>query len=217
MTYTLILPLTINVNNCCALSRSDPLDRQSDFLKSLMKWLENTTFRLVIVENSNADLSWLSIIQKQYPNRIEYLSFDGNTYPREFGKGFGEILSINYAVDNSKFVSEVNYVFKCSGRYFLSELSNIFKSYLENNIKAVIYSTPEHSLGSACVFFYLSKDIYNRYMRHFIVNDTAGVYFEHGLIHTIQNIPLENVLQVNKMGMEGNISGTSNKSVIWMQ
>ena len=88
MTYTLILPLTIHVNNCVALSRSDPLDRQNDFLKSLMKWLDNTTFRLVIVENSNADLSWLFIIQEQYPNRIEYLSFDGNTYPREFGKGF---------------------------------------------------------------------------------------------------------------------------------
>jgi len=182
-----------------------------------MKWLENTTFRLVIVENSNADLSWLSIIQQQYPNRIEYLSFDGNTYPREFGKGFGEMLSINYAVDNSKFVSEVDYVFKCSGRYFLSELSNIFKGPLEDNIKAIIYSISEYQLCSGCVFFYLTKDIYDKYMRNFIVNDTAGIYFEHGLEHTIKNIPAENILHVHKMGIEGNMSGTANKSVIWMQ
>jgi hypothetical protein len=215
MVYTLLLPVTINVNNCYALERSNPNERYQDFITSLIKWLDNTDFRLVIVENSNIDLTFLDILKQQYSNRIEYFSFDGNTYPRHFGKGYGEMLTINYAIDNSKFISEVDYVFKCSGRYYLTELINVFKEKIDDNIKAVIYSTERHPLGASCVFFYLKKDIYEKYMRNFIVNDIGGVYFEHGLENTIKNIPLENVLQINRMGIEG-ISGTANRTVDWM-
>ena len=205
MVYTLLLPITIHVNNCYALERSNPNERYQDFIKSLLKWLDNTNFRLVIVENSNVDLSFLNVIKENYPN----------TYPRHFGKGYGEILTINYAIDNSKFISEIDYIFKCSGRYYLTELIDVFKEKIEDNIKAVIYSTERHPLGASCVFFYLKKDIYEKYMRNFIVNDIGGVYFEHGLENTIKNIPLENILQINKMGIEG-ISGTANRTVDWM-
>ena len=216
MVFTLILPTTIHVNNCYAVQRDNPVDRLQDTIVCLEKWLSNTNFRIVLVENSNTDLSFLKPLQEGFPGRLELLSFDGNDYPREYGKGYGEMLSINYAVDNSKFVSQDDYVLKCTGRYFLSELSKVFDENFDNNFQAVVYSSEDYPDGSASVFFYLKKNIYQEKMATFFVNDSKGNYFEHALQNTIKSLLADSVLKIDKMGIEG-ISGTANKPVIWMK
>lgn len=215
MPFTVILSSTIHVNNCSFLERKDPKDRIADYQQSLQLWLDKSDFRIVFVENSQADLSPFLPFREKYPNRIEFLSFDGNNFPRHYGKGFGEQLTINYAIDNSNFIKECDYIFKISGRYFLSELPKAFENFNHNLYDAAIYTSKEYPDGGACVFFYLKKAIYERFMRNAPINDSNGLYYEHTLQNTIKNIQSERIFKVEKMGILG-ISGTANKVVTWM-
>lgn len=56
---------------------------------------------------------------------IEFLSFEGNDFPREFDKGFGEHRLLRYAVDHSESARKFPYIAKMTGRHYLTNLSDI--------------------------------------------------------------------------------------------
>ncbi|NJO18404.1 MAG: hypothetical protein HC877_22520 [Thioploca sp.] len=112
------------------LKRIDPNQRENDYAEALKYYLsipEQYVNKIIFAENSNSDLSRLKKLVNDTPHNktvefIEYL--DGNNFPSYYGRGYGELKLIDYAVDNSKILTEEDVIWKVTGRY---KLLNIIK------------------------------------------------------------------------------------------
>ena len=98
MRIPLLLTSSINTNNCSFTERTSIQDRMNDYIKSLFKWLTNTDFDIVFIDNSNYDLTLLKKLFKNYIDRIEFLSFNGNNFDRSLGKSYGELEIIKFCL-----------------------------------------------------------------------------------------------------------------------
>jgi hypothetical protein len=132
-TLAIVLTGTINTNSVEQIARTDPAMRQEDYLTSLTKWLTLTSHSLVFCENSAAPLDWLDDVQLKFPGRLEVLSFEGNSFEGNKGKGYGEALTIDYVLKSSATVKRVEYLVKVSGRYFVTNLDSILETTVRGN------------------------------------------------------------------------------------
>jgi len=108
--------------------------RLGDYRTSLRRWLSNPSSpALVFCENSGHDLSALAQISAEHnPHHIpvEMLSFDGNTYPRNLGKGLGELLIIEHALNQSKLIANTSTIIKVTGRLYVANISRLSRKLL---------------------------------------------------------------------------------------
>lgn len=133
---TIILTSTVNVNlNKCALVQIDKNDRLQTYLKAILRWLKETNFNIVLVENSGYNFDELNEEKELYKNRFEVVTFDEKELENAKylkynpSKGASEIFAINYAFNNSIIAKQSNFIIKITARYFLSELENYLKKY----------------------------------------------------------------------------------------
>jgi hypothetical protein len=130
---TIILTTTINVqkkfNN--AINKQD---RICTYVKSIKKWLLNTSFNIIVVENTGYDYPELLEEKNIYKNRFEIISYNEIDIPEAnyliniHSKGANEMFSINYAYNNSKIVNNSIFIIKITGRYFIPD----FEKYISN-------------------------------------------------------------------------------------
>src|SRR5690242_165008 len=125
----LLMTATVNPGEMVLTALSDPLKRQEQYIQSLNYWLHKTDLNIVLVENSNADLS--RFIDKKFHNRIEFLTFNGNDYPKLLGKGYGELNCLKYAYEKSSFLKKSDFIFKLTGRYRVANFEKFYLHYLQ--------------------------------------------------------------------------------------
>jgi hypothetical protein len=176
--YTvLLLTGTIDSSGINFMKRSDTNVRLNDYTKTILKWIRNYEGRIVFVENSDFPKNKLGkeICES---NNFEYLSYKGQNFSRNKGKGYGEINSFEYAFSNSLFLKEATNVVKCNGRYFFKNLNEIlfFEEDLIGNFRKNLDFMDSRVFGFKTVFF---KDFFINYKEK--INDSMGVYFEHAL------------------------------------
>lgn len=81
---------------------------ENDYISSIKKWISNTTYPVLFCENSDYHLDMIrGAVEKCKKNRIEIVQFDGQNFPRELGKGYGELLTIKYAVQHSDLIKDL--------------------------------------------------------------------------------------------------------------
>jgi len=112
---TILLTGTIDTNSCINTKRTNIEDRINDYYNNINKILQDTDLDIVFVENSNHPLGILSQVLSS--ERVEVLQFSGNTFDRRLGKGHGEWMIINHALENSTKLRTVEYLAKLTGRY----------------------------------------------------------------------------------------------------
>jgi len=133
----IILTSTITINSYKHyLNQTDPNERLNCYLKSVKQWLEKTSFKICLVENSGYTFPELSDYLIKYNDRFEIITFDELKHPPELqhyiyncSKGASELFSINYAYNNSKFKETVQFIIKITARYFIES----FEEFLKNN------------------------------------------------------------------------------------
>lgn len=156
MAKTLILPCTIDANNCLTNGRKDIETRKSDHLSSVGRYYKNTSLDLVVAENSGYDLSFL---KENFPegDRIEYISINDNQSASIYGKGHAEKQLLRYVLQNSKILNGRDFFFKVSGRYYSPEIEAIINSVDTRNIDSV-QRFSESNGNTPTVFFGARKD-----------------------------------------------------------
>jgi hypothetical protein len=184
----ILLTAAIDPKGVIFMQRNNPLVRENDYIESIKKWLENTTYPLVFCENSGYSLHKIEKIIKSYLNReTEILQFDGQDFPREVGKGYGELLTIKYVIQHSTLSKHYDYVIKVNGRYFIKNIKKIAEVLVRNHdiyVMADLKNTLEYSdsrvfaFKIAFVLDYLSQF-------HELINDSAGFYLEHALARAV--------------------------------
>ena len=134
MSSIILLTTTVNVQDKNALREINPLERIATYTKSLSQWLEKTKLRIVVIENTGHSFPEWEEWKEKYSDRLEVLSFrESDLEEAEYlkgnkSKGASEIFAINYAHSHSKWIRDVYFLIKITGRFFIPGL----ESYLEN-------------------------------------------------------------------------------------
>lgn len=140
----ILLTMTININkNINFLKLTNSNKRKSIYLNSIIRWLNETNFKIVIIENSGYDFKELENYKKEFSDRFEIISFnqsellEANYLIGNNSKGAHEFFSINYAYLNSKLIPKSKFIIKITGRYFIKDLENFLNSINIDNYKAI--------------------------------------------------------------------------------
>lgn len=175
----ILLTASVNVGDITNTKYKSAELRKNDYINSLFFYLSKINNKIVFVENTNTDLS---LIFKEFiqSGRLEILTFDGNKFNPLFGKSFGEIEIIEFALNNSVILKSSYYIIKITGRYQILNISKL--QLLSNNYK-------ESLIGS---FFYRQEMMDSRiflgsklFYTHFLlsyknmIDESKGIYFEH--------------------------------------
>lgn len=175
---TLLLTGTVNPGQMVFTKLTDPDLRRNQYIESLNYWLEKVAFPIVFVENSGVDIS--SAINPKYSRRIEFLTFLGNNYDKQLGKGYGEMRCLEYASLNSSFFKLSDFVFKVTGRLKILNFEK-FDRYYQKNPTTLLLLDLKDSLkfaDSRIFGFYpeFLEDYLIKYQHE--INDSSGKAFE---------------------------------------
>lgn len=155
------------------MSRNDIDLRKKDYEKAINRWLKIPKLKVVFVENSNYKFEKLDIPNK---SNFEYLSYQGQNFPRSKGKGYGEIRAIEYAINNSKFIENAEYVIKCTGRYFFNKIKNLIDLKFD-----LICNFSKNLRMADSRVFYFKKSFFKNYLIGYkkSIDDSNALHFEH--------------------------------------
>jgi len=102
-------------------------ERKFYTLESIKRWVEMLpNVRLVICDGSNYNFKEDLIINHINIKNIECLAFQNdNKAVATLGKGYGESKIINYSLQYSRLLNEVDYFAKCTGKLFVENFSKV--------------------------------------------------------------------------------------------
>src|SRR5262249_50601839 len=125
----LLLTATIDPRGVDLLARSDPTQRLGDYRWALELWSKyKGVDGLIFVENSGYNLDELRAIAQGEVDgsAVEFLSFDGQDFPRDRGKGYGENLNIEHVLENSELLATDDTVLlRVNGRNYVDNIHAI--------------------------------------------------------------------------------------------
>jgi len=138
MCVTIILTTTVNLNfNKICLFQTNINERIETYLKSILNWLNNTKFNIILVDNSGYNFDELKQECYIHYNRFEIITFDEKTLNQSkylinnTDKGASELFAINYAYYNSKLIKQkpTEFIIKITGRFFIPDLENYLTKF----------------------------------------------------------------------------------------
>jgi len=187
MAYVLLLTACINPDGMPFTTLSDKEVRRKQYLNALNFYLESTSYPIVFTENSDTDISrdYTDAIKN---GRLEILTFKGNNNKTK-GKGYGESIIIEYALNHSKLISSETLVVKITGRLMVKNITAVLtERFPLQKPQSVVcaynsdFSFPDSRLFIAPISF----------LREFLkdkeqIDDSIGVFFEHILSKNIIN------------------------------
>lgn len=180
----ILLTATIDPKGIIHMKRNDPLVREKDYINAIKKWKSKIAYPIVFCENSGYNLCKVEKIMKKSANRkFETLQFDGQDFPRELGKGYGELLTIKYAIEHSTLIRHSEYVIKINGRYFVKNIMKIIEPLLESSDIYIMADLREDLNWAKSKVFAFKPTFVSDYLAEFqnLINDSKNFYFEHAL------------------------------------
>ncbi|EOR94078.1 hypothetical protein ADIARSV_2691 [Arcticibacter svalbardensis MN12-7] len=179
MKAIVLLTGTIDPKNMILTALSSPDIRREQYLRAIKYWCDNAEIPIVFVENSNNDVSdyFKEEISSQ---KLEVLTFDGNSYSRDLGKGFGEFSCLEYACTNSFLLSEADFVFKVTGRHKILNFDFFYKHIQDLDTVDLLLDFRYNLTFCDSRIFGFKPAFFYKYLMEFkyLVNDSNGIYFE---------------------------------------
>lgn len=165
---------------------NDRETRIKQYYEAFDYYLENTLFKILIVENTLFDID-----EKYLTNdRVEYLTFDGNNFDKSLGKGYGEALILEHALKRSQFLNNSNkpIIIKITGRLKVLNINELLNNRKYLKTRNCVSANITWDLSFAYSYFFIStynlfKDII---LNKELINDEKGYYFEHLLLESIK-------------------------------
>lgn len=176
----ILLTACINPSGMAFTALQDKDVRLQQYREALDWYLKNVSNKIVFVENTCYDISPL---YEDYikSGRLEVLTFYGNDFSRNKGKGYGETLIIEYALQNSAFLSNSCQVIKVTGRYICPDINKILKKCKQiNTIYAFLLKDKKGLECDSRVAVFPVPFLESTFLpRKDEINDSNHYYFEH--------------------------------------
>lgn len=181
----------INPSGMAFTTLQDQKVRKQQYCDSIQFYLENTSSRILFVENSGVDIS--DQFKGTSSARLEIITFNGNTYDKSFGKGYGEMLIIDYAIKNSSFIKQSPKICKITGRYKILNINSLIKAYSSYGRDIMVNLLFKRTYSDSRIFIG-DVNFFNKYLLKYAkeVNDTKGYFFEHALCNAVLDAMKEN-------------------------
>lgn len=186
----ILLTATIDVNATSYVARRDPAQRITDYAAALKEWLVASSVQsLVFCENSAHDLANFGAVCKQLGSdrRVDLLSFPGNSFAAELGKGYGEMRIIAHALEHSKTLASADLILKVTGRLRIANGGLLFDDLSKGGTEDVFCDLRDSlRIADSRVFCGTPTFIRNYLLplQH-AVNDSLNVTFEHVLCRAV--------------------------------
>lgn len=180
----IVLTCTIDIRGVAFTERSDTDIRLADYQIALRQWLKNGYVRrIILVENSGYNLDTLKkiVAEDNVDKQVEFLSFDGQNFPRHLGKGYGESQALAYLADNSVLLGEANRFVKVNGRYYVPNINKYIEK-MKSDVEVMTDLSGFLSFSDSRVFGGSAK-----FIKSYLcpegdkVNDSHGFFLEHAL------------------------------------
>ena len=181
MNITIILTSTVNVNTKkCFLYQTDKDERINTYLKSVLNWLNKTSFNIILVENSGYNFDELENEKQIYKDRFEVITFIESELStasyvnnNNNSKGSSEIFAINYAFFNTRLKNKLNFIIKITARFFINDLEKYLSNYdlnqydcLTQNDRNRCEMVGSHFKNFYIIFNHLLFDNQHKYIGH---------------------------------------------------
>lgn len=179
----ILLTATIDPKGVVFMKRSNPLVREKDHINALTKWMR-LPFPVVFCENSGYELGKIrNIVEERAKNDIEILQFYGQDFPRELGKGYGELNTIKYAINHSQVIKKSDYVIKINGRYFIKNIEKIVNILSSSKDIYVMADLNKNLTWAESRVFAFEPSFILNYLSEFqdLLDDSKGLCFERAL------------------------------------
>ncbi|MGE5481386.1 MAG: hypothetical protein ACM3VX_00565 [Bacteroidota bacterium] len=184
----LVLTATIDPGGMRFVSRRTPEVRFMDYVRSLRKWVRTASlFQSILwIENSGHRLA--EAIKNEFGNVVQVVSFAGNNYSRDLGKGYGEALILEKAGSVLRSVGDAEYVLKCTGRLYYKNANDLV-AVLRQGPDMVVRLSRDLAFADSRVFA-IRLNLLETLMEGFKteVNDCAGTFFEHVLARHVLSL-----------------------------
>lgn len=182
----LLLTASVNISNMVFTELKDASIREQHYLEAIVHYYQETDISIVVVENTGHDFSPKLPASIGSSNRIELLSYAGNNFPKEKGKGYGELELMSYALQHSKLIKDDTSVIKVTGRYKVINIKDFVRSARNPDYHACQASYFRGQRKAFSGIFTITKSFITDYFlkNHELMNDTKGIYFEHVLADT---------------------------------
>jgi hypothetical protein len=142
---TIILTSTVNIHpNATYVFQRDPISRIQTYISSILNWLNNTKFNIVLVENSGYNFYELYKEKINFKDRFEVIVFDeikldeAKFIQKSGSKGRHEVFAINYAFNNSKILQSSNFIIKITARFYIPDFENYLNNYDLNSYDCLV-------------------------------------------------------------------------------
>jgi hypothetical protein len=171
MQILLILTSAVNIKKSTFMSQNSPELRAAESIKSIIKWKKHTNlFDILVCDNTGYEY-----VQNE---GITILKFRAQKFNQDLGKGYGEYLTLNYAIENIKDIEKYDYIMKCNCRYYISNIKKIIKLI---NKQSDMYIDFHNNLKWAdSRFFIMRTDLFIELIECLKdINDKNEIYFEH--------------------------------------
>ena len=176
--FPLVMTAAINPKGMGGLSVNDAEARAAQYAATLEFYLaEPAVRRIVFADNSGYDLARFRELAARHPDtEVEFLSVDGNDYPRHLGKSYGELLILDTIAARSRLVQEAGGFAKVTGRFPILNLARLLREAERRLPWELFCDNKDHRIydwlrlgwtGHACDtrFFLVTLDFYNRHFR----------------------------------------------------
>lgn len=195
--------------------QSDEKERSDTYIKSIKKWLYETSLPIVVVENSGYEFPELEFEKEMFKERFEMVLYNETTLPEaaylkdNYSKGTHEVFSMYYAKHQSKLISQsaCNFIIKVTGRFYIPEFENYLKKQDLSNIKAL---RQNNVLNCQIVGTHIDQFSFIFNKRCFYREEYAKYendYIEILYKDKIDSLPKENVLNCPVFEIEPTIDG----------
>jgi hypothetical protein len=155
--------------------------RKLQYISAIQYYLEHTDCHVLFVENSGNDIS---ACFKDDPrlNRLEFLTFKGNDFNKALGKGYGEMLILEYATKHSMFIKNSAFMCKITGRYKIRNIRELLDFYIQEEQALMVQLSQQLNYSDSRIFF-ANRSFFEHVLLKYRdrVDDSQGYYFEHAL------------------------------------
>jgi hypothetical protein len=186
MSTAIILTSTVNINsNLTCLFQKNQNERINTYVKSVLQWLNNTNFNIILVENSGYNFGELENEKKIFSDRFEVITFNDDdfktseyyTIPHIFvAKGSHETFAINYAYTHSKLIkSKVpEFIIKITARFFIPGLQEYLSLFNLNKFDCLTQNDIDRCEMVGCH----RKHFSHMFNNHLLINNTFSGHVE---------------------------------------
>jgi hypothetical protein len=139
----IILTTTVSVQDKVYLFQTDKNERAAVYTKKIRQWLNETSFPILVVENTGYSFPELATEIESFKHRFEIISYvesdlaeaeflKGNPY-----KGASEIFAIHWAYHHTR-LSKPEFAIKITGRFFIPQLESYLSGFQLENFDVLV-------------------------------------------------------------------------------